>query len=170
MTKHYFILLKNNTHICSCLTSIRKEIICRYYFQVILNTCEVRFHIRLIPFRWYNKGKDASHKPFIVADKFHDSSLTNMTQESNISYLCAIDKEKEDSLEYRIKLLDEKVMYGTLHGTYKKALQKALQTKSKSLCLIEILEAFVNENSESEPEDEESDEESDESDKENTNV
>jgi len=69
-----------------------------------------------------------------------------------------------------MKLLDEKVMYGTLHETYKKALQKALQTKSKSLRLIEILEAFANENSESEPEDEESDEESDESDKENTNV
>ena len=93
-----------------------------------------------------------------------------MIQESNINYLCAIDKEKEDSLEHRMKLLDEKVMYGTLHGTYKKALQKALQTKSKSLCLIEILEAFANENSESEPEDEESDEESGESDKENTNM
>ena len=69
-----------------------------------------------------------------------------------------------------MKLFDKKVMYGTLHGTYKKALQKALQTKSKSLRLIEILEAFANENSEFEPEDEESDEESGESDKENTNV
>jgi len=66
-----------------------------------------------------------------------------------------------------MKLLDEKVMYGTLHGTYKKALQKALQTKSKSLRLIKILEAFANENSESEPKDEESDKESGKSNKEN---
>ena len=100
MAKHYVILLKNNSHICSCLTSIRKEIICRHYFQVMLNTYEARFHIRLISSRWYNKGKDASHKPFIVADKFHDSSFTNVIQESNINYLCAIDKEKEDSLEH----------------------------------------------------------------------
>ena len=59
-------------------------------------------------------------------------------------------------------------MYGTLHGTYKKALRKALQTKSSSLRLIGILEDFANENSGSEDEDEELDEEEcGESDKEN---
>ena len=41
-----------------------------------------------------------------------------------------------------MNLLDEKIMYGNLHGIYKKALQKALKTKSRSLCLIEILDAF----------------------------
>jgi len=71
-----------------------------------------------------------------------------------------------------MNLLDEKIMYGNLHGTYKKALQKALQTKSRLLRLIEVLEAFTNENSESEDEDEdgELDEESSGSDKENINV
>ena len=47
-----------------------------------------------------------------------------------------------------MNLLDEKMMYDTLHRTYKKALQKALQTKSRSLRLIEILEEFTDENSE----------------------
>ncbi|PKB92999.1 hypothetical protein RhiirA5_442668 [Rhizophagus irregularis] len=62
-------------------------------------------------------------------------------------------------------------MYGTLHGTYKKALQKALQTKSSSLHLIEILEDFANEDNEFESEDEElGEKESDDSDKENINV
>jgi hypothetical protein len=71
-----------------------------------------------------------------------------------------------------MNLLDEKIMYGNLHGTYKKALQKALQTKSRSLRLIEVLEAFTNENSESEDEDEDEElnEESSGSDKENINV
>ena len=63
-----------------------------------------------------------------------------------------------------MNLLDEKMMYGTLHGTYKRALQKALQTKSRSLRLIEILEEFADENSEFEDkgsnEDKELDEES----------
>ena len=62
-----------------------------------------------------------------------------------------------------MNLLDEKMMYGTLHGIYKKALRKALQTKSSSLRLIEILEDFANEDSESE----EKEELDDESDKEN---
>ena len=60
-----------------------------------------------------------------------------------------------------MNLLDEKMMYGILHGIYKKALRKALQTKSSSLHLIEILEDFANENSESEEEEEELDDESD---------
>src|SRR5437660_7368760 len=47
-----------------------------------------------------------------------------------------------------MNLLDEKMMYGTLHETYKRALQKALQTKLRSLRLIEILKEFANENSE----------------------
>jgi len=93
-----------------------------------------------------------SHKLFIVADKFHDNISTNAIQENNISYLSAIDKEKEDLLDHWMNLLDEKMMYGTLHGTYKRALQKALQTKSRSLRLIEILEEFANEDSEFEDE------------------
>ena len=150
--KHHVILLKNDAHICSCLMVIRKGIVCRHYLRVMLNTCEARFHIRLIPSRWYQKDKDASHEPFVVADKFHDNTSTNAIQENNISYLSAIDKEKEDLLDRRMNLLDEKVMYGTLHGTYKRALQKALQTKSRSLRLIEILEEFADEDSEFEDE------------------
>ncbi|CAG8742049.1 hypothetical protein GLOIN_2v1885398 [Rhizophagus irregularis DAOM 181602=DAOM 197198] len=38
-------------------------------------------------------------------------------------------------------------MYGNLHITYKKTLQKALQKKFQSLQLIEILENFTNEDS-----------------------
>ena len=51
--KHHIVLLKNNVHICSCLTIIRNRIVCRHYFQVMLNTCEARFHVRLILSRWY---------------------------------------------------------------------------------------------------------------------
>jgi hypothetical protein len=132
-TKHHVVLLKNNAHMCSCLMAIRKGIVCRHYFQVMLNTCEAKFHIRLIPSRWYQEDKDASHEQFIVADKFHNGTSTNATQELNVTYLCAIDKEKEDSLNQRMNLLDEKLMYGNLHGMYRRALQKALQSKLKSL-------------------------------------
>ena len=165
--KHHVVLLKNDSHICSCLMVIQKGIVCRHYLQVMLNTCEARFHIRLIPSRWYQNNEDASREPFIVAEKFRDGRSTDEIQESNVSYLCVINKETGD-LEQRMNLLDQKIMYGTLHGTYKKALRKALQTKSSSLRLIGILEDFANENSGSEDEDEELDEEEcGESDKEN---
>lgn len=158
-SKHYIILLKNEAHLCSCLMIIRKGIVCRHYFQVMLNTQEAKFHVRLIPSRWYQENKDTSNEPFIVADKFNSPSATIESSVVN-NYLCAIDKEKQDSLEQRMNILDKKIMYGNLHGTYKKALQKALQKKSRSLRLIEILENFTNEDS---SEDEvESDDESEE--------
>ncbi len=69
-----------------------------------------------------------------------------------------------------MNLLDEKIMYSILYGIYKKALWKALQSKTNSLCLIEILENFVNEDSKFESEDERiSEKESNKSDKENIN-
>jgi hypothetical protein len=78
IAKHHIILLKNDAHICSCLMIIRKGIVCRHYFQVMLNTWKARFHIRLIPSRWYQKDKDASREPFIVADKFHNGTDTDV--------------------------------------------------------------------------------------------
>ena|SRR6266498_1356575 len=105
-----------------------------------------------------------SYKSFIVADKFCD---TNTIQESNITYLYTIDKEKEDLFEHWMNLLDEKIMYNTLHEIYK----KALQIKMNSLRLIKILEDFANEDSEFESEDKSiSKKEFNGSDKENINT
>ncbi|RIA93415.1 hypothetical protein C1645_819386 [Glomus cerebriforme] len=86
-----------------------------------------------------------------------------------MGHLCAIDKEKEDSLNWCMNLLDKKLMYGTLHSIYKRALRKALQSNLKLLHLIRILKNFANDNSESESESEESNEVH-KSNKENANV
>ncbi|CAG8856322.1 17395_t:CDS:1, partial [Gigaspora margarita] len=51
---------------------------------------------------------------------------------------------KIDLTEKQTNIHEQKVLYGTLHGMYKKALQKALQTKSNSRCLIEVLQEFTN--------------------------
>ncbi|CAG8628394.1 20028_t:CDS:2 [Cetraspora pellucida] len=63
-----------------------------------------------------------------------------------ITYLYAIDKEKIDHAKQRINILEQKALYDTLHGIYKKAIQKALQSKSSSRRLIEVLQEFTNEN------------------------
>ncbi|CAB4403807.1 unnamed protein product [Rhizophagus irregularis] len=89
------------------------------------------------------KGIDASREPFIVADKFHEGNTANKIQESNVTYLCAVNKEKEDQLGRQMNILDEKIMY----------------------------EDFANEDNEFESKDEElGEKESDDSDKENINV
>ncbi|CAB4397827.1 unnamed protein product [Rhizophagus irregularis] len=90
--KHHIVLLKNDAHICFCLMIIQKGIVC----------------------------KDALREPFIIADKFHEGNTTNKIQESNVIYLCAVNKEKDDQLGRWMNILDEKIMYSTLHGIYKK--------------------------------------------------
>ena len=49
--KHHILLLKNRSHICSCLSIIRCGIVCRHYFQLMLNTSSAMFHIRMLPSR-----------------------------------------------------------------------------------------------------------------------
>ncbi|CAG8840285.1 2596_t:CDS:2, partial [Gigaspora margarita] len=61
-----------------------------------------------------------------------------------MTYLYAIDKEKIDLTKKQTNIYEQKVLYGTLYGMYKKALQKALQTKSNSRRLIEVLQKFTN--------------------------
>ncbi|PKK62181.1 hypothetical protein RhiirC2_790732 [Rhizophagus irregularis] len=67
-----------------------KEIVCKHYFQVMLNTQEAKFHVRLI-----------------------SSRCTSATIENGVvnNYLCVIDKEKQDSLKQRMNILDKKIMY-----------------------------------------------------------
>src|SRR5439155_24881970 len=119
------------------------------------------------PFRWYQEGKDLSYESFIVADKF--SNIIKTTDNAVNNHLCPIDKKKEDFLKERMNLLDERLMYSNLHGTYKKALQKALQKKSRLLRLIRILEEFTSSEDEDNS-DEGLNENSDNSDKENKDV
>ncbi|CAG8561718.1 12188_t:CDS:2 [Cetraspora pellucida] len=121
--KHYIVLLNNETHLCSCLTIIQQD-------------------------------KDASLELFIIGNKYYNE-IANFQQENNkpITYLCAIDKEKIDHAEQRINILEQKALYSTLHRMYKKAIQKALQSKSSSRRLIEVLQEFTNENDELSSED-----------------
>src|SRR5438874_579189 len=71
-----------------------------------------------------------------------------------------------------MNLLDERLMYGNLHRTYKKALQKALQKKSRLWRLIGILEEFTNlaRSEDKDDSDEGLNENSDNNDKKNTDV
>ncbi|CAG8626530.1 16337_t:CDS:1 [Dentiscutata heterogama] len=49
-----------------------------------------------------------------------------------------------------MNILEQKLIYSTLHKVYKVVLQKALTNKSKSQCLVKVLQEFVDENDESE--------------------
>jgi len=112
------------------------------------------FHIQFIPSRWYDDNKNVkqvTQEPFLVADKFIQENVTynyDEFAESNAS-LCLFNQYNNEFCEERLTIMEQKFIYGKLHGMYKKALNKALGSNSKSEQLINLLQEFA--------EDEESD-------------
>ncbi|PKC57226.1 hypothetical protein RhiirA1_472822, partial [Rhizophagus irregularis] len=91
---------------------------------------------------------DGSNEPFFTADKFCKEN-DGIIQESpvHIDYLCAYGQDK-DFLEEGLNTYQQRLVYGELHGMYKKALHKALQNKSSSQQLIDLLKEFTEETDE----------------------
>ncbi|CAB5394861.1 unnamed protein product [Rhizophagus irregularis] len=167
--KHYILLLQNWGYIYSCLSIVQSGIICRHYFQVMLTTKEAVFHIRFIPTRWYNEDRNAVQELFITADKFlQDNQQIEYNTDEFVSSLCLFDQNNNDYCEERLTVLEQRIVYGKLHGVYKKALNKALQTTSKSEQLISLLQEFADDkNDDDETDSEEFYQYDDTSDKEN---
>ncbi|EXX68017.1 hypothetical protein RirG_108960 [Rhizophagus irregularis DAOM 197198w] len=46
-------LFSDGTYICTCMETITKGIVCRHFWRVMLYSSNARFHISLIPARWY---------------------------------------------------------------------------------------------------------------------
>ncbi|RGB31244.1 hypothetical protein C1646_671052 [Rhizophagus diaphanus] len=51
----YVVILKNGWHTCTYLLLTNSEVICRYYFKVMIESNFVKFHINMIPKRWYKE-------------------------------------------------------------------------------------------------------------------
>ncbi|RIB03241.1 hypothetical protein C2G38_2225697 [Gigaspora rosea] len=138
--KHY--LLQNNSYLCSCLFIIQCGIMCRYYFQLMLATSNAKFHIRMLPSQWYSANDTGSDELFLVADKFIQD-MPILPNDSPVPYLYFFRQERADFRKENLNTLEQRITYGKLHGVYKKALNKALQNKSKSQQLINLLQDFT---------------------------
>ncbi|KAF9402881.1 hypothetical protein BGX21_008289 [Mortierella sp. AD011] len=55
--RQYVILFKDGSHICTCLLLKNKGIVCAHFFKAMQADTRVRYHIRLIPRRWYHEYK-----------------------------------------------------------------------------------------------------------------
>ena len=162
--KHFVILLINGSHHCSCLSLVNRGIVCRHYFQIMLRSPMAKFHLRLIPSRWYYRDKDPSREPFLVASKFEDDATPAIPQ-FNIPFLTAVSQSTVRDSVTNHELLTDIQLYGKITGLTCKATMKAVRKKDTRI--ISILEDYLNEeeNTDENVDDEES--EGYESDKEN---
>ncbi|RIB27775.1 hypothetical protein C2G38_2324276 [Gigaspora rosea] len=53
---NYVALLKDNSHICTCLLLVSDGLVCRHFFQVMLQTKTAKFSLDLIKSRWYKRS------------------------------------------------------------------------------------------------------------------
>src|SRR6185436_16119091 len=143
--KHFIILLTNGSHYCSCLSLINRGIVCRHYFQIMLRSSLAKFHLRLIPSRWYYKNKDPSKEPFLVANKFEDENAP-IIPESNIPFLAAVNQTTmPDSISNHERLTDIQ-LYGKITGLTHKVTMKAI--RNKDIRIIDILENYLQDENE----------------------
>ncbi|CAB5194091.1 unnamed protein product [Rhizophagus irregularis] len=97
-----------------------------------------------------------------------DNQQIEYNTDEFVSSLCLFDQNNNDYCEERLTVLEQRIVYGKLHGVYKKALNKALQTTSKSEQLISLLQEFADDkNDDDETDSEEFYQYDDTSDKEN---
>src|SRR5436190_9385653 len=126
--KHFVILLVNGSYHCSCLSLINRGIICRHYFQIMLRSSTAKFHLRLIPSRWYYRDKDPSKEPFLVASKF-EAEIAPTIPQYNVPFLSAICQTMpQDNITQHERLTDIQ-LYGKIAGLTHKATMKAIKKK-----------------------------------------
>jgi len=74
-SKHFIILYNDTMHLCTCLTLINHGLVCRHFFATMLVSSIAKFHIGLLPRRWYTN----------VSVMEADSTLSNVPAISLLS-------------------------------------------------------------------------------------
>ena len=57
-SKHFIVLYDNSMHLCTCLILINRGLVCRHFFVTMLVSPVAKFHIGLVPQRWYTNASE----------------------------------------------------------------------------------------------------------------
>jgi hypothetical protein len=125
--KHFILLMNNSAHLCSCLATVTKGVVCQHYFSLIMHTHAAAFHIQLIRQHWYkNPELNSKNEPFVYAVKFQNMELPKQSEE--ILYLTAMVQNNVDKWNQESRsTLNERIFYGKVMGLAKKVTLKAIE-------------------------------------------
>ncbi|RHZ48528.1 hypothetical protein Glove_547g45 [Diversispora epigaea] len=68
--------MEPNPPICQITASCMIANVNKEQISSMWAVSEAKFHLRLIPSRWYYKNKDSSKEPFLVTNKFEDENIS----------------------------------------------------------------------------------------------
>ncbi|KAI8355395.1 hypothetical protein B0O80DRAFT_528609 [Mortierella sp. GBAus27b] len=81
--------MKDGGYLCSCMTLQHVGIVCRHYFHLITRVPKCRYHIALIPRRWFHeqhqglKDADLRIQPFLGCTIFEGRVRSNQLKPSD---------------------------------------------------------------------------------------
>ncbi|CAG8605294.1 2647_t:CDS:2 [Scutellospora calospora] len=142
----HIVLLKDGTHLCTCLLLVLHGIICRHYFKLMVENSNALFHIKMMPTRWFrddvwNKVDLASSEPFVGASsKGFKKSQTGILQNTY-----PIPKHYNNVQESQVhQHTHSKMYYGQLMGQFKKALNYSLEDNDQKT-LNDLILSYISE-------------------------
>ncbi|CAG8724192.1 1521_t:CDS:2, partial [Rhizophagus irregularis] len=132
-SKHFIVLYDNTMHLCTCLTLISHGLVCRHFFAVMLVSSISKFHIGLIPRRWYTNAKVMEmdliflHTPAISVISDNEFGTVEYMVEVDLSHLENIRGHHIFTKEI-CQEMTRKQQWGKTFGIMKKTLDLAIET------------------------------------------
>jgi len=140
------VLLGDGTHLCTCLETITKGIICRHFWRVMLYSNSAKFHVSIIPIRWYkdsilsNLDVNLKNSPILTAiEASIDTPYQVTCTFQNLHY---IQGSNHDEVVQRSTHSHQRNRFGIAFSTAKTAVNVALETNSNHE-LIQLLKDFI---------------------------
>lgn len=138
-------LFNDGTHICTCMETITKGIICRHFWRVMLYSNAAKFHISIIPMRWYKDDiltrfdTVLENSPVLTAI---ESPNNTPPREVNFTLESLRHIQGSGHKENIQKIIPQRNRFGIAFSTAKTAINVALETKSDNE-LIRLLKDFI---------------------------
>jgi len=140
------VLLDDGTHLCTCLETITKGIICRHFWRVMLYSSSARFHISIIPTRWYKESildkldMNLENSPILTAV---ESSTNNSPSPFQVTFtLQSLHNFQGDCNKIVRQNIPQRNRFGIAFSVAKTAINIALET-NKDGELVKILKDFI---------------------------
>ena len=130
---HFVVLFDDTMHLCTCLTLINRGLVCRHFFATMLVFSLAKFHVGLVPRRWY------TNTSVIEADValLNTPAISVLSNDGfgAIEHVIHIDLSHLESIHGRHVFTKEvcqemtrKQQWGRGFGIMKKALNLAIET------------------------------------------
>ena len=133
---NYVALCQDYSHICTCLLLISEGLVCRHFFQVMLQTQNAKFTIALLKNRWYKKGVDIDNINTIY-DSFGIYKQTDAEiKNSTLISMYGIQDFRQDCLDQDSEI-EHTIMKRQIYGECA-ALGRKLASLASEYCITHI--------------------------------